>query len=174
MREIVDVNTGEVKVSGGRVLLRSLAIGSCVVVCAYNGAGKIGGIAHIMLPGGAPQKSIEKTKYAQNAIDELFRMMSQAGSQLDDIEVCVVGGGNVLGREDDTICEANINSVTQLLEKKDIGVRVSMVGGVERKSVFMDIETGSISYTHGDEKEKVLWQSKSLEETMLESEVKEC
>ncbi|MHC4707098.1 MAG: chemotaxis protein CheD [Planctomycetota bacterium] len=120
MKEIVDVNTGEVKVSGQSTILRSLAIGSCIVVTAYDRKKKVGAMAHVMLPGSAPKESLEKTKYAADAIDEMISKMIKEGSNNDDIEVCLVGGGNVLKREDDTICKSNIDSTTQLLIKRQI------------------------------------------------------
>ena len=38
----IDVNTGEVSVSSGSVILRVLAIGSCIAVMAYDRHKKIG------------------------------------------------------------------------------------------------------------------------------------
>ena len=88
----------------------------------------------------------------------MINRMAHAGSNEDDIEVCLVGGGNVLRKEDDTICKDNIESTTQILEQKHIPVRTALLGGTERKGVFLDIESGSISYTEGDEKQKPLWK----------------
>jgi chemotaxis protein CheD len=158
MKEIIDVNTGEVKVSGQSTILRSLAIGSCIVVTAYDPKKKVGAMAHVMLPGSAPKKSLERTKYAADAIDEMISKMINEGSNKDDIEVCLVGGGNVLKREDDTICRSNIDSTTQLLIKRQIPVRSTVLGGTERKGVFLDVESGTVSYTEGDGKEQALWK----------------
>lgn len=158
MKETIDVNTGEVKVGGENIVLRSLAIGSCIVIAAYDFKKKIGAMAHVMLPGRAPKKALEKTKYAADAIDEMVIRMTRAGSNKGDIEVCLVGGGNVLKKEDDTICKDNIESTTQLLEKKHIPVRTAILGGIERKGVFLDVESGGISYTEGNGEERPLWK----------------
>ena len=158
MKEIVDVSTGEVEIGGKGIILRAIAIGSCVVIAAYDSRDSIGAIAHIMLPGKALEKTLQKTRYAADAIDEMINRMTQRGCKNRDIEVCLTGGGNVLEREDDTICEANIKSVTQLLKKKKIPVRAEVLGGTERKSVFLDTDTGSISYTEGESREKLLWK----------------
>jgi len=159
LKESVDVNSGEVKVDTAGVILRSAAIGSCVVVAAYNLRKKTGAIAHIMLPGRAPQQSLEKTKYAFDAIEQMLNRMFEAGAGMNDIEVCLVGAGNVLQKEDDTICQDNIKSVSTILAEKNIPIRASVLGGTKRKSVFLDVKNGSISYTEGDEKEKTLWQA---------------
>ena len=157
-QKIIDVNTGEVKAAVGKGILRSVGIGSCVVVAAYNLSRKIGGMAHIMLPGIAPQQSLEKTKYAFDGIEQLLNQMFEAGAGTDEIEVCLVGAGNVLQKEDDTICDANIESVTGILKEKNIPVIASVLGGTKRKSVFMDVENGCISYTEGDDPVKLLWR----------------
>ena len=158
-KDIVDVNTGEVKIATKGTILRSVAIGSCIAVAAINFKRKIGAMAHIMLPGNAPQHSLEKTKYAFDGIEQLLNQMFEVGTSTDDIEVCLVGGGNVLKKEYDTICEANIESITQILKGKNIPVMASVLGRTKRKSVFLDVENGCISYVEGDEKEKILWQA---------------
>ena len=157
-QEIIDVNTGQVKIAVEKGFLRSVGIGSCIVVAAYNLREQIGGMAHIMLPRIAPQRSLEKTKYAFDGIEQLLNKMFEAGANTDETEVCLVGAGNVLQKEDDTICAANIESVTDILREKNIPVMASVLGGTKRKSVFLDIETGCISYAEGDEKEKILWK----------------
>ena len=159
MKEIVDVNTGEVRLGRGKIILRSIAIGSCIVVAACDFKKNIGALAHIMLPGRAAKKNPERTKYAADAINELIKRMTAAGSNKADIDVCLVGGGNVLKKKSDTICEDNIRSATQLLQKRLIPIRATVLGGTKRKGVFLDIENGTISYTEGDEKEKPLWKS---------------
>ena len=157
MREIIDVNTGQVKLGRGKVLLRSLAIGSCIAVAAYDSKAGMGAMAHIMLPGSAPEKFSESTKYAANAIDEMIGMMLDADSQRDNIEVCLVGAGNVLQKEDDTICAANMRSTTRLLEERSIPIRATVLGGTERKSILLDVESGNVSYRRGDGRERLLW-----------------
>ena len=159
IKKTVDVNTGEVKVATEGTILRSVAIGSCVAVAAINFKRKIGAMAHIMLPGNAPQHSLEKTKYAFDGIEQLLNQMFETGANTDEIEVCLVGAGNVLKKEDDTICQANIKSVTDVLKEKNIPIRASVLSGTKRKSVFLDVENGYISYSEGDEKEKVLWKA---------------
>ena len=158
MKEIIDVNTGQVAVHGGEFVLRAMAIGSCVVVAAYDSRTKIAGMAHIMLPGHAPNQSSEKTKYAADGIEQMLSQMLELGSDSNGIEVCLIGAGNVLQKEDDTICDDNIESVTTILGKKLIPVRASVLGGYKRKSVFIDVETGNISYVEGNGGEKPLWQ----------------
>lgn len=160
MKKVIDISTGEVKVAGAGAILRSAAIGSCIVIAAYDSSKKVGAMAHIMLPGRAPKDADSKrTRYAADAIDEMINRMTRTGANQCDLEVCLVGAGNVLEKQDDTICKDNIESTTELLGKKHIPVRAAVLGGTERKCISLDVETGSIFYKEGDSREKLLWKS---------------
>ncbi len=160
MKKVIDISAGEVKVAGAGAILRSAAIGSCIVIAAYDSSKKVGAMAHIMLPGRAPKDADSKrTRYAADAIDEMINRMTRTGANQCDLEVCLVGAGNVLEKQDDTICKDNIESTTELLGKKHIPVRAAVLGGTERKCISLDVETGSIFYKEGDSREKLLWKS---------------
>jgi chemotaxis protein CheD len=158
MKEIIYVNTGEVKFGGSDVVLNSGAIGSCVVITAFDPVNKIGGMAHVMLPGISPIKNqLNATRYASNAIDEMLSQLKIFGIKKDNIEICLVGGANVLKRENDFIGKNNIESIEKLLDEKGINVCVSAVGGFERRTVLFNIGKGRIYYTVGGSKQKILW-----------------
>jgi len=158
MKEVLDVNTGEVKVASKPSILKSTAIGSCIVIAAYDAKGRAGALAHIMLPGKAPGEEPRKTKYAEDAIDRMIAGMSRLGATSGDIEACLIGAGNVLERENETICDENIRSVTGLLEKKHIPIRAALLGGTTRKAVSLDVETGAVFCSEGDRKETLLYR----------------
>lgn len=159
--QVFDVDTGQVACSSGNTALRSNAIGSCIVIAAYDRSNKRGGLAHILLPDSAPANEKVKTKYAADAIDTMIGELDRAGTDIQDIDVCLVGAGNVLEKTDDTICEKNIASVTRLLKERDIQVRKSVLGGTKRKFLYMDIESGRIYYSEGGGEEKLLWESEN-------------
>ena len=162
MKSIIDVNTGEVQVSEQNEVLRSLAIGSCIVVAAYDSKKRVAGMAHIMLTGRASEKELQKTKYAVNAIENMLEMMDKAGSHSKDIEACLVGAGNVMEKPDETICKDNIQSVIGLLTQESITIVASVLGGTKRKGISLDAEVGKITYSEGDSKEKFLWKAKAI------------
>jgi chemotaxis protein CheD len=161
MKETIDVQIGEVKAECGGVILKSKAIGSCIAIVAYDAMRKIGAMAHVMLPGRAPanKKSSERMKYAADAIDVLVNRMIQLGSRNGDIEVVLVGGGNVLDRPDDTICRDNIESALEFCGKKHMRVKAQAVGGTERRSVSLDVECGTVFYSEGNGSEVELWRA---------------
>jgi len=160
MKKVIDVQIGEVSTGQGEIILESKAIGSCIAVVAYDAGGKTGAMAHIMLPGSAPasKKAGERTKYAADAVDAIISKMSDLGSTNDGIDVFLVGGGNVLNREDDTICKDNIESTLEILNRRGLKVKAQVVGGTKRRSVSLDIERGIVSYSEGDGSEKQLWK----------------
>lgn len=162
MKEIIEVDTGEVRTGRERTILKSKAIGSCVVIAAYASKKKVGAVAHVMLPGRSPKECTpaDRTRYAEDAIDMMINEMIGLGVNRDDIEVCLVGGGNVLKRNDDTIWKDNIESVLELLNGKRIKITAEALGGTERKSVSLDVESGSIFYAEAEESENLLWKTK--------------
>ena len=160
MKKIIDVQSGEVKAGGSKIILRSSALGSCIAVAAYDPKKRIGALAHIMLPGRSPDKvSCSKEKYAADAIDEMITRLDRFGVAKDGIVTCLVGGANVLQDNTDIICGPIIRSVTEILEEKGIKVVAKALGGVKRRSISFDVEEGIINYTEGNSKKRILWKT---------------
>lgn len=160
MPERVYVATGEVKCARAEGMLESIAIGSCVVVCAYDPVRAIGVMAHVMLPGTAPANETDlTTKYAHNALDRLFQLMHEYNCHMCNIEVCLIGAANVLERNDDLTARKNLDSILAFLHKKDIPVVAQSVGGVIRRSARLDIHTGNVFCRIGDDEEQLLWSA---------------
>ncbi len=155
----IDVQIGEVKTCQGNTILRSRAIGSCIAVAACDRPQKIGSLAHIMLPGRAPEKkdSEQKTRYMTNAIEAIIEQMTSLGAKVSDIQVFLVGGGNVLERDDDIICHSNIESAKELLKKNGLKLTAHATGGVLRRTISFDVGRGIVYYTEGDSSEIQLW-----------------
>lgn len=159
-KETIYVLTGEVKAGNKSAILSSSAIGSCIVIAAYDAKEKVGALAHIMLPGKAQtNKETHKNRYAANAIEELIRRMNMLGTKGNNIEVCLVGGANVLKKKDDATGLNNLSSVNDILKKERIKIKAKSVGGTERRSIALDVENGSIYYSVGNGIEKLLWQA---------------
>lgn len=139
------------------MILRSDAVGSCVVIAAYAQKKKVGSLAHIMLPGRSPGKCLDqKTRYAADAIEAMLKDLNNLAVDIADIEVCLAGGANVLKRSDDTIWKENIDSVIELLKEKDIKIKAKALGGSESRSVAFDIERGIVSCRTGN-REGSVW-----------------
>lgn len=163
MKAHISVPTGEVWVTGRKIVLRADAIGSCGVIVAYDPKLRIGGVAHIMLPGSSSKRNqSHNPKYAVDAIDELLFKMARLGTNKADIEACLVGGANVLKDNNDTICQTVITSITGLLDKHEIKLISKIVGGCIRRSASLDIVDGDAYYFEGDADEKLLYSWKKI------------
>ncbi len=160
-RQVIDVQTGQVKGGHGKVVLRAVALGSCLAIVLYDPARKNGAMAHVMLPGKAPAKAGpgERMKYAADAIDALIEIMANMGSEKTDFCVAIIGGANVLRRENDTIARDNVESNLRILEEKELNIVARHIGGYERRNAYIDLEKGIISYAQGDSNDKVLWRA---------------
>jgi chemotaxis protein CheD len=158
---VLDVSTGEVKVARGGPILISAAIGSCVAVGALDNRRGIGGIAHVMLPGEAPggTGASERFRYARDAVKELMIRLEETGADMGRIVFCLVGGGNVLRREGDTICAANIASVRAILSRMGCTLGAESLGGFVRRRLRIDVADGRVFCGEGDGPERVLWRT---------------
>ncbi len=156
MKRYIYALTGEVKTGNEDTILRSSAVGSCIVIVAYDKEKKIGAMAHIMLPGKSPENEKQKTKYASDAIDELINLLNLNGAT-EKIEVCLAGGANVLKRRNENIGQNIIDSVQENLNNRNIEILEKSLGGTKRRSISLDVETGCEYFTVGDGIEKVLW-----------------
>jgi chemotaxis protein CheD len=137
---VVDVDTGDVQAGKGHVILRSNAIGSCIVVAAIHPGSHLGGLAHIMLPGKAPANCSDcHCRYAYNAILALLIRINKLAAGKQDLLTFMIGGANVLQRSKDTICEANIESVGDVLAAFGVYPEKKVVGGMERRSAILNL-----------------------------------
>lgn len=122
------VLSGQIVTGSKDRILTSTPLGSCVAVVAYDAKNKMGGMAHIMLP--------EKSK----------------------IEICLAGGANVLQKQNDTIAKENVNSVINTIRKMNLTLCASSLGGYERRSISINIQTGMVCCTIGNGPIQPLWK----------------
>ncbi|MBC8490483.1 MAG: chemotaxis protein CheD [Bacteroidetes bacterium] len=153
------VATGQLATGSKNGMISTSPLGSCVAVIAYDIASKIGGIAHVMLPSkSSTEDKAEENKYAENAIENLLDELKKSGSNKANIEICLVGGANVLRKENDTIANNLILSVFEITEQKKLTVKETSLGGYERRSATLNLSSGLVSFTVGDSIEKKLWE----------------
>lgn len=156
----LSVSSGEVKTSKGQGVLRASAIGSCVVVTAYDPGSGVGGMAHVMLPGAARHQSPEgRTRHAEDAIEVMIQEMTELGANQTRAEICLVGGANVLGDGHDSPGPEIVRSLAEILDKKEITPAAMEVGGTQRRSCALDVARGRVTYTVGDSGHRALCEA---------------
>ncbi|MBN1818658.1 MAG: chemotaxis protein CheD [Sedimentisphaerales bacterium] len=169
---IIHVSTGQAKIAGPDALLQSTPLGSCVAVVLLDPVRSIGAMAHIMLPGRAPE-NLEKSdrfRYAADAVDWMVEALQQRGVRPASCGAALIGGGNVLQRPDDTICNANIQSVRQWGDRHRLRIVACCLGGQQRRRAILDTGQRSILCSRGDGSPAVLWRSTSLAEDCTDEE----
>ncbi|MEA1972476.1 MAG: chemotaxis protein CheD [Candidatus Cloacimonadota bacterium] len=158
MEKIIYVSTGKIEVSAKNVVLKTSPLGSCIAVIAYDKTTKIGGIAHIMLPDKSPtEDKAEENKYAENAIENLLNKLKSIGSKKANIETCLVGGANVLRKENDTTADNLIFSIFEIIKQKNLNIKRTSLGGYERRTANLHLRSGVVTFTLGDKSEEELF-----------------
>ncbi len=161
-----NADSGDVLALKREGTLRASAIGSCVVVAAYDPDSGVGGMAHVMLPG-APcgPRHPRKTIYAEPAVEEMIGRMSALGAEQERIRACLVGGGNLLGPGHEAPGVQTVESLRGTLDGRGIPIMAEDVGGTQRRSCMMDVASGRVAYTVGGSEQKELWRSGSGRKT---------
>ena len=150
MKRFVDVHMGEVMAGKAEAVLHSDANNACLVIAAYDSVHKVGGLAHAKFVSEEEARKKLNHSYsreANNAIDEMIKDMKFLGSKIDNIEVCLVSGENVLHEKGDPDYKSRIESTIEILKKKHIKVKQITETDIGDKHVSLDVETGKLSYT---------------------------
>ncbi|MEA3504092.1 MAG: chemotaxis protein CheD [Bacteroidota bacterium] len=146
-----NVATGHLATGSKNGMISTSPLGSCVAVIAYDKTSKTGGIAHIMLPGKSPtEDKVEENKYAENAIENLLDELKKSGSKNANIEICLIGGTNVLRKENDTVADKLILSIFEIMEREKLRIKRTSLGGYERRTAKLYLHSGIVTFTIGD------------------------
>ena len=145
----IEVETGKVCLGTAGDALHVNALGSCIAVALFDPPTHRGVLAHVMLPGEAPENATEPYRYAVNAIAEALRLL---GTEPGRLTAWLAGGANVLrDPEGDPLCQNIRVSVLESLARQGISIQGSSLGGNERRSILMVVGSGEVYTTKGDE-----------------------
>ncbi len=128
--------------------LITYALGSCIGICLYDPAIKLGGLLHIMLPLNMEAGRKNPLKYADTGMAEMLRQMEAKGASRARIVVKIAGGAKmfeVTGGALGNIGQRNIESVRMQMKKLGLRIAKEDVGGTVARTMSMDVATGAIS-----------------------------
>ncbi len=143
--QCLNVGIGQWKVAQSPVGLRAI-LGSCVGVALYDRFGKVGGLAHILLPDSRGSKD-HAGRYADTAIpamiDELSRLR---GAVIRSSLVARIAGGASMFETTSTLAigECNHEAVLRILGEMKISVVASDIGGELGRNLTFDTRNGKI------------------------------
>lgn len=131
-------------VSGEEVWVTTV-LGSCVAVCFYDSANKIGGINHFMLPYWNGE-GLESPRFGNVAIVQLFQKMLDLGAKKVDIVCKIFGGAEVLNKTDSVfnIGQRNIELAYKVIGDLDIPIKSSSTGGKLGRKIHFNSGTGEV------------------------------
>ncbi len=150
--EILSVAIGCWKVAAAPLRLQTL-VGSCVGVIFYDRIGKLGGLAHIVLPK-AHGVVDHPGKYADTAIPALLSDFNRQLGEQARIKVVakLIGGANMFGVDLERPGHASLNigqrnheAIEQILSNLSIPVTARDIGGTTGRRMTLDTMTGVVT-----------------------------
>jgi chemotaxis protein CheD len=150
----IRVGMSEIAVSRAPDVLIAIGLGSCVGVCFYDPLLKCGGMAHVMLPDstqilGAGAEITKPGKFADTALPELLRKVTELGALPSRLEVKIAGGAQMFNFNGDNgrmqIGPRNVETIEQLLAAMNLKLAGKNTGGNCGRSVRFDLATGMLT-----------------------------
>jgi len=127
-------------------------LGSCVAVTMLHRKTGLAGMCHAMLPemGAGGGEALGAYRYLDRALDHMVHWFGARAVPLDELEVKVFGGADVLGRVTGprlhglTVGAQNVAALGRLLEAHGLTTLRSALGGREGLKLFFDTESGDV------------------------------
>jgi chemotaxis protein CheD len=133
-------------VTSGQPLMVSTILGSCVSICLWDPAAKVGGINHYLLPNN-PLNGQSDLRYGNTAIERLIETLLGLGVKKQRIVAKVVGGASILTSFTDTrksIGDQNVDVARTLLAKHGINVSGEQTGGTRGRKLLFHTGNGCV------------------------------
>jgi len=149
--KVIHVRSAEMGFSDQQAVLFATVVGTGVTVCLWDKETKRGGMCHYSLPvANADSNTAYIAKdYGSEAIVALIRKFKQCGSQLQNIQARVLGGGDLQYGEsmsDLQIGRSNVAIAMCTLAEFDILVLGQSVGGAIGRQVQFNAVSGEVCF----------------------------
>lgn len=125
--------------------LITYALGSCIGICLYDPALRLGALIHIMLPLNMETGRKNPMKYADTGIRETLKQMEARGASRARITAKIAGGARmfeVSGGNLGNIGQRNAESVHMTLKREGIRLLKEDVGGTVARTLVFQTSTG--------------------------------
>ena len=134
----------------------STVLGSCVAVCIYDRKRKVGGMNHFQLPAVDAAESAT-ARYGNAATLALVRMLIGEGSEVEDMEAQIFGGGYNPEVSSEDVGRENIQVARKVLARKGVRVVSEDVGGERGRKVVFDTGSSEVAIMKVDRIRKGDW-----------------
>lgn len=140
------VGIADMKIAKGDGTLITYALGSCIGICLYDPAIKLGGMIHIMLPESLTLNNQNIFKYADTGIKETLRKMESLGANRHRMTGKIAGGAKMFEAQITgplgNIGERNAMSTRAILRAEGIKLIKEDIGANYARTLSFDVETG--------------------------------
>lgn len=143
---------GQVSFATRPTRLRTL-LGSCVAITFWHPQRLIGGMCHFMLPGRPRKQQPLDGRYADEALELLLRHAQANGTQAQDYQVKLFGGGEMfpeLHRRLPTqdVARQNIRAALALTERHHLHLTAQDMGSTGHRTILFDLWNGNVWVRH--------------------------
>lgn len=148
MSNMVTIGISDMKIVKSEDSLVTYALGSCVGICLYDSALKIGGLGHIMLPSfpTASQKEENIHRFADTCIPAMVSGMERMGCARARIKAKIAGGAKMFEVSGDSafgnIGARNVQAVKTVLQSFHIPILAEDTGLNYGRTLYFYVDTG--------------------------------
>lgn len=160
MSVAINVGMADFKTAKNPDLLITAGLGSCIGICLFDPALKVGGMAHIMLPSANGSKTGNLAKYADTALELLIKEIMHLGGKKQRLRAKIAGGAQMFsfpGKQAVlNIGERNAEAVEKELIRLNIPILAADVGGSFGRTIYFAVGTGDLRVRTINHGEKVI------------------
>ncbi|GGK64808.1 chemotaxis protein CheD [Amphritea balenae] len=137
------ISPGEYKVTDEPVVLTTV-LGSCISACLHDPLLNFGGMNHFMLPDASSNSDPEQPlRYGLFAMEKLINKMMKLGSDRNNLEIKVCGGGEMMQWKT-KIGRQNIDFIESFINRDGLKLTASDLGGSSPRKVAFFPTTGRL------------------------------
>lgn len=147
----------DLSVTSSPNVLITTGLGSCVGVSLYDPVKKIGGLAHIMLPGSGRDNTAKPFKYSEPALEHLLYRIESEGAVKRRLVAKIAGGAQMFNLQGELdilqIGKRNVEAVRSFLQNENIPIKGEDVGGNFARTMEFYTSDGLVlvkSFKRGD------------------------
>lgn len=119
-------------------------LGSCIGIALYDRVGKIGGLAHVILPCSKEGRG-DPGKFADSAVDLLLEKLVEAGAERKRITAKITGGAAMFGDSlSKGLGQRNMDAVKDRLLHHAIRLAAVDIGGTKGRKMLLNPANGEV------------------------------
>jgi chemotaxis protein CheD len=149
MSRLKSLRAGELRVAEAPARLTIHGLGSCVAVFVYDPGKRVGGMAHILLPGPPRDGSDHVGRYATTAVAAMVTESIRLGAKSSELLAKVTGGSRMFaydaGKDRPTVGDKNVEAALRALREAGVAIIATDVGGEHGRTVVADLQDGSLT-----------------------------